>query len=135
MTPHEALTAALWGLDFDPPDASRIAAAAIDALPPGWELVDEAYARLVMNGYDVDARRYHLDPVYHGIVERIHRGPPQADAGLLLVSSLAALEGQVRRSPNAKARELNLLLLEKAKAWLRANTDYLGTEPEAAPFA
>jgi hypothetical protein len=35
---------------------------------------DEAYARLVVDGNDIDRERYLNDPIYHGIVHRIHRG-------------------------------------------------------------
>lgn len=66
----------------------------VAALPEGWVLTDgsdavdagqagfdagvqqerEPYARLVQDAADVDDRLYLTDPVYHGIVKRIHRG-------------------------------------------------------------
>jgi hypothetical protein len=46
-----------------------------EATPPEPGL--SAYARLVVNGDDIDVALYHSDPVYHGIVRRIHRGTPR----------------------------------------------------------
>jgi hypothetical protein len=40
--------------------------------------VERLYARLVVDGNDVDVNAYRNDPIYKGIVYRIHRGTPRA---------------------------------------------------------
>jgi hypothetical protein len=47
--------------------------------------VERLYTRLVVDGNDVDVNAYHNDPIYKGIVYRIHRGTPRAALAAALV--------------------------------------------------
>jgi hypothetical protein len=47
--------------------------------------VERLYTRLVVDGNDVDVNAYRNDPIYKGIVYRIHRGTPRAALAAALV--------------------------------------------------